>query len=103
MSDLTDRLAALEMTLVEMLAKCSWAKREQWCGCIDCHCVLARRALRHGSAPRRADAPPDKINEAFKRATTGATWWKKMLTALVLLCSIGRTDCRQIAESPDQS
>jgi hypothetical protein len=26
-----------------------------------------------------------------------------MLTALVLLCSIGTTDCRQIAESPDQS
>jgi hypothetical protein len=26
-----------------------------------------------------------------------------MLTALVLLCSIGKTDCRQIAESPDQS
>jgi hypothetical protein len=26
-----------------------------------------------------------------------------MLTALVLLCSIGTTDCRNIAESPDQS
>ena len=26
-----------------------------------------------------------------------------MLTALVLLCSIGTTDCRHIAESPDQS
>ena len=26
-----------------------------------------------------------------------------MLTALVLLCTIGTTDCRQIAESPDQS
>ena len=26
-----------------------------------------------------------------------------MLTALVLLCSIGTTDCRMIAESPDQS
>jgi hypothetical protein len=26
-----------------------------------------------------------------------------MLTALGLLCSIGTTDCRQIAESPDQS
>jgi hypothetical protein len=24
-----------------------------------------------------------------------------MLTALVLLCSIGTTDCRQIAESPE--
>ena len=26
-----------------------------------------------------------------------------MLTALVLLCTMGTTDCRQIAESPDQS
>jgi hypothetical protein len=26
-----------------------------------------------------------------------------MLTALVLLCSIGTTDCRNIAEPPDQS
>jgi hypothetical protein len=26
-----------------------------------------------------------------------------MLTALVLLCSVGTTDCRQIAESPDQT
>ena len=26
-----------------------------------------------------------------------------MLTALVLLCTIGTTDCRQIAESPEQS
>jgi len=26
-----------------------------------------------------------------------------MLTALVLLCSIGTTHCRNIAESPDQS
>ena len=26
-----------------------------------------------------------------------------MLTALILLCSIGTTDCRQIAESRDQS
>jgi hypothetical protein len=26
-----------------------------------------------------------------------------MLTALVLLCSIGTTDCRNIAEAPDQT
>jgi hypothetical protein len=52
------------MTLVEMLAKCSWAKREQWCGAIDCHCVLARRALRHGPALRRPDPTPDKIKRS---------------------------------------
>ena len=69
MSDLAERVASLEMALVEMLAKCSWAKREQWCGAIDCHSVLARRALRHGRVPRRPDPTPDKINEAFRRAT----------------------------------
>jgi hypothetical protein len=49
------------MTLVEMLAKCSWAKREQWCGCVDCHCVLARRAPRHGPVPHRP-APTDDLS-----------------------------------------
>jgi hypothetical protein len=62
------RVEALEMTLVEMLAKCSWAKREQWCGCVDCHCVLARRALRQGPVSRRPDPTPDKINDALERA-----------------------------------
>jgi hypothetical protein len=63
------RVEALEMTLVEMLAKCGWAKHDKWWGAIDCHCVLARRALRHGPVQRRPDPTPDKINEAFKRAT----------------------------------
>jgi hypothetical protein len=69
LDEAADRVAALEMAFVEMLAKCSWAKREQWCGAIDCHCVLARRALRHGPLRRRPDPTPDKINEAFKSAT----------------------------------
>ena len=55
------RVEALEMRLVEMLAKCSWAKREQWCGCVDCHCVLARRfASRPGIAPARPDTRQDQ-------------------------------------------
>jgi hypothetical protein len=69
LDEAASRVEALEMTLVEMLAKRSWAKREQWCGAIDCHCVLARRALRHGPVPRRPDPTPDKINGAFKGAT----------------------------------
>jgi hypothetical protein len=69
LDEAASRVEALEMTLVEMLAKRSWAKREQWCGAIDCHCVPARRALRHGPVPRRPDPTPDKINEAFKGAT----------------------------------
>lgn len=112
MSDLAERLASFERALVEMLAKRSWAKREQWCGCIDCHSMIAPRALRPSSAPRRPDPTPDKINEAFEQALDAemvayrplhATWWRKMLTALVLLCSIGTTDCRQLADAPDQS
>jgi hypothetical protein len=65
------RVEALEMVLVEMLAKCSFAMREQWCGCVDCHCVLARRALRRGPVQRRPDPTPDKINEAFKTRDEG--------------------------------
>jgi hypothetical protein len=63
------RVEALEMVLVEMMAKCSWVKHEKWCGCVDCHCVLARRALREMPVQRKPDPTPDKINEAFKRAT----------------------------------
>ena len=69
MSDLAERLASFERALVEMLAKRSWAKREQWCGCIDCHSMIAPRALSPSSAPRRPDPTPDKINEAFEQAT----------------------------------
>jgi hypothetical protein len=64
-----DRVEALEMAFAEMLAKCSWAKREQWCGCVDCHWLIARRTLRSSPPPRRPDPTLDKINEAFKRAT----------------------------------
>ena len=28
-----------------VLADCNWAKREQWCGCVDCKCILARTLL----------------------------------------------------------
>ncbi len=40
-----DRIEHLEAALKKMLTKCTWAKREQWCGCIDCNCVIARAAL----------------------------------------------------------
>jgi hypothetical protein len=51
------------MAFAEMFAKCSWAKREQWCGCVDCHCQIDVQAQRRpGPGPTR-----DKIDEAFKR------------------------------------
>jgi hypothetical protein len=68
MSDLAERVASLEMAL-RNVGQVLVAKRGQWCGAIDCHCVLARLALRHGRVPRRPDPTPDKINEAFRRAT----------------------------------
>lgn len=40
-----DRIEQLEAALQKMLAKCTWTRREKWCGCIDCHCVIARAAL----------------------------------------------------------
>ena len=40
-----DRIEKLEAALREMLEKCTWAKREKWCGSLDCHCQIARKAL----------------------------------------------------------
>ena len=43
--DAADRIEKLEAALREMLEKCTWAKREKWCGSLDCHCQIARKAL----------------------------------------------------------
>ena len=40
-----DRIEKLEAALLEMLSKCTWQKREQWCGSMGCHCQIARKAL----------------------------------------------------------
>ena len=45
LSRLKDRIEKLEAALREMLEKCTWAKREKWCGSLDCHCQIARKAL----------------------------------------------------------
>jgi hypothetical protein len=42
LDEAADRVAALEMAFVEMLAKCSWAKREQWCGALQWSGAFAR-------------------------------------------------------------
>ena len=42
----------LEAALREMLEKCTWAKREKWCGSLDCHCQIARKALEGKDAPQ---------------------------------------------------
>ena len=39
------RINELQAALREMLEKCTWAKREKWCGSLDCHCQIARKAL----------------------------------------------------------
>ena len=40
-----DRIEKLKAALRDMLAKCTWEKRKQWCGSIGCHCQIARKAL----------------------------------------------------------
>ena len=42
----------LEAALREMLEKCTWAKREKWCGSLDCHCQIASKALEGKDAPQ---------------------------------------------------
>ena len=44
-AEAADRIEKLEAALREMLEKCTWAKREKWCGSLDCHCQIARKAL----------------------------------------------------------
>ena len=44
-AEAADRIEKLEAALREMLEKCTWAKREKWCGSLDCHCQIARNAL----------------------------------------------------------
>ena len=39
------RIEKLEAALQRMLAKCTWEKQGQWCGSLDCHCRIARKAL----------------------------------------------------------
>ena len=43
--DAADRIEKLEAALRLMLSKCAWEKRGQWCGSLDCHCRIARKAL----------------------------------------------------------
>jgi hypothetical protein len=64
------RVEQLEAVLQAMLAKCSWAKREQWCGCLDCGCMLARGALGQGPMPRRPD--PTRI-DGVQHALVGSS------------------------------
>jgi len=40
-----DRIKKLEAALREMLLKCTWENTGRWCGSIDCHCRIARKAL----------------------------------------------------------
>jgi len=40
-----DRIEKLEAALRDMLSKCTWEKRRQWCGSMGCHCQIARKAL----------------------------------------------------------
>ena len=40
-----DRIKKLEAALREMLIKCTWENTGRWCGSIDCHCRIARKAL----------------------------------------------------------
>jgi hypothetical protein len=40
-----ERIEKLEAALREMLIKCTWENTGRWCGSIDCHCRIARKAL----------------------------------------------------------
>jgi hypothetical protein len=35
----------LRAALEKIMQKCSYARRDKWCACIDCKCIIARAAL----------------------------------------------------------
>lgn len=41
----TARIEKLEAALNKILQKCVYARREKWCSCLDCNCVIAGAAL----------------------------------------------------------
>ena len=39
------RIEKLEAALKKIMQKCPYARRDKWCACIDCNCIIARTAL----------------------------------------------------------
>jgi hypothetical protein len=35
----------LRAALVKIMQKCPYARKDQWCACLDCNCIIARAAL----------------------------------------------------------
>ena len=40
-----DQIERLRAALVKIMQKCPYARKDQWCACIDCNCIIARAAL----------------------------------------------------------
>ena len=43
--DLWNENERLRAALVKIMQKCPYARKDQWCACIDCNCIIARAAL----------------------------------------------------------
>ena len=43
--DLWREVERLRAALVKIMQKCPYARKDQWCACIDCNCIIARAAL----------------------------------------------------------
>ena len=44
-ADLREENDRLRAALEKIMQKCSYARRDKWCACIDCKCIIARAAL----------------------------------------------------------
>jgi hypothetical protein len=43
-----DEIERLRAALEKIMQKCPYARRDKWCACIDCNCIIARAALEGG-------------------------------------------------------
>jgi len=45
-----DEIETLRQALVKIMQKCPYARKDQWCACLDCNCIIARAALKGGKS-----------------------------------------------------
>jgi hypothetical protein len=40
-----EKIDRLRAALEKIMQKCPYERKEKWCACIDCNCIIARAAL----------------------------------------------------------
>lgn len=43
--DCRHEIERMRDALVKIMQKCPYARKDQWCACLNCNCIIARAAL----------------------------------------------------------